>query len=196
MLKNSLQKFIKKIDKFIVLSLASIVFVVFLVVLAIGVKNECNKAKNTVVDYLKAKTKQEQLAYLNDNKKVIVEVEDDIFSVSDLVFNIGKSEGLDLEDKKEFLFVLRRVEESADTLEKGFSAYFNDMSIQYSPFSDNKITSYIYESKNFSLASKRFVRQAEFVLLGSSETTLQQGELLAEQYYEVVWYVNELATRF
>lgn len=174
------------------LLVSSAVFLAFLFLLGTGLCRELGKVKIAVLNRLETRTKNEQLEHSKKIEELLRMIESDFFSLHDSLLVLESSDGLDFEQKKELLLKLRAVEETAVLLEDRFSQYFSDNSIQYSPYADGEVTSFVYESRNLAIALERFVRQSELILLGSQGPSEEQAKLLLEQYYEISWYLEKL----
>lgn len=178
--------------KILVLAISTVVFFVMFSWLGMYAISFIESTATSTVGYVDAKIKQEQAAYYSDAKKILFEIEKNMWVIDEYIEKLEENRVLSIEEKKELNSELKKLEENSILLQRKFDEYFDDLTIQAYPRSSNEITSFIYEIGNFSIAIDRFVRTLELNIFLTQRYRQDQIELILENYYDLIWYLDHL----
>ncbi|MEA2007290.1 MAG: hypothetical protein U9O20_03980 [Patescibacteria group bacterium] len=184
-------KILSKIWEGFVISITIAVFLTVLTVLGLKIYFLSESIFNLAVDCLDRKIEQEQMIYHADALKTLNNIQRDIWLIDEKIQKLEQREPLSIDEKTKLNRDLKKIEESSILLESSFDEYFDDISIQVYPRSNKQVTSFVYETRNFSLTLNRFVRTIEICLFLDEDFNEDQTALVLDNYYDVLWYIEQ-----
>lgn len=174
-----------------IITVSTAVFLTVLVALGLKIYFISESVFNSALECVDVKVEQEQMIYHSDALRILNDVQRDVWLVDEKMKKLEQGVSISTEEKKQLNRDLKKIEESSMLLERNFNEYFNDLSIQVYSRSNKQITSFIYETMNFSLTLNRLVRTSEMVLFLDEELDESQIALVLDNYYDVLWYVDQ-----